>query len=407
MRVRYHDVEAEAHEAGLRVRCRIENTGRSHWRAEDGFVLGWQVYDPATGIFISEGEWTRLPEDVPPGASRAVEMDLHLPEEEGQYRVYLSGMDSRTGWYYTRGEPLVVVDAEASGGMVRLLAARATTLRALRWRGALPALRRLLIEPFTDLWTNRGLIRSMARREILARYRGSFGDVLWTILHPLLLMLAYFFVFGVVLQSRFGNDPIRTGFALYFLAGMLPWLAFSEPAARSAFVIVEHRNFVKKLVFPVSTLPVNQVIAGLVTALLAMALFAGALILVRGGVPATAFLVPVLLIPQLLFTLGVCWSLAAMGVFFRDLPQVMPFLLTLWFFLTPICYPEASLPAAAVPILAKNPMFQLVRGYRRIFLEGQAPVWIALGKLWVLSALVFLGGYGLFARLRKTFADVV
>ena len=74
----------------------------------------------------------------------------------------------------------------------------------------------------------------MARRDILARYRGSFGDVLWTILNPLLLMSTYFFVFGVVLQARFGADQSSTGFALYFLAGMLPWLAFSEPAGPRA-----------------------------------------------------------------------------------------------------------------------------------------------------------------------------
>ena len=90
----------------------------------------------------------------------------------------------------------------------------------------------------------------MARRDVLARYRGSFGDVFWTVLNPLLLMGTYFFVFGIVLQTRFGPDASRTGFALYFLAGMLPWLAFSEPVGRSPHVIWEHRNFVKKLVFP-------------------------------------------------------------------------------------------------------------------------------------------------------------
>ena len=78
------------------------------------------------------------------------------------------------------------------------------------------------------IWRNRSLIRVMVRRDILGRYRGSFGGSFWTVINPLLLMLTYFFVFGVVLQSRFPGDPSRAGFALYFLAGMLPWLAFSE-----------------------------------------------------------------------------------------------------------------------------------------------------------------------------------
>ena len=92
---------------------------------------------------------------------------------------------------------------------------------------------------------------------------------------------------------------------------------------------------------------------------------------------------PALIVPQVLFTSGVCWFLGALGVFVRDLGQVIGFLLTLWFFLTPICYPEASLPAVALPLLARNPMFVLVRGYRAIFLEGHAPVWGSLWKLWI------------------------
>jgi lipopolysaccharide transport system permease protein len=247
----------------------------------------------------------------------------------------------------------------------------------------------------------------MTRREILARYRGSFGDAAWAILHPLLLMATYFFVFGVVLQSRFGNDPSRTGFALNFLAGMLPWLAFSEPLARAPQLILEHRNFVKKLVFPVSILPANVTIAGAVTSIFATLVFFAALLVIRGSIPWTAFLLPLLFLPQLLLTLGLCWFLAALGVYLRDLSQVMTFILTLWFFITPICYPESSLPAALVPVLAQNPMFQIVRGYRLLLLEGALPALPMLVKLWALSFVVFLAGHACFARLRRTFADVV
>ena len=247
----------------------------------------------------------------------------------------------------------------------------------------------------------------MARRDILARYRGSFGDVFWTVLNPLLLMSTYFFVFGVVLRTRFGADRSSTGFALYFLAGMLPWLAFAEPVGRAPHVILEHRNFVKKLIFPLDTLPVNQVVAGMVTELFAAGVFIAALLLIRGTIPVSVLWLPVLLVPQLLFTLGACWFLSALGVFMRDLGQIMGFLLTLWFFLTPICYPESSLPASAVVILRKNPLFVLVRGYRAIFLEGHAPDALPLVKLWAVALLVFLLGYAWFSKLRKSFADVI
>src|SRR5262249_38664978 len=159
--------------------------------------------------------------------------------------------------------------------------------------------------------------------DILGRYRGSFGGSLWTVLSPLLLMLTYLFVFGVVLNSRFPGDPSRAGFALYYLAGILPWLAFSEAVGRAPGVLLEHRNFVKKLVFAVETLPVNLVVAGLVTEVLAVLLFCGFLIFVRQAVPPTVLWLPVLLIPQLLFTAGLTWFLAALGVFVRDLGQIM------------------------------------------------------------------------------------
>src|SRR5581483_9102537 len=129
------------------------------------------------------------------------------------------------------------------------------------------AIPNLFSDPVRTVTDNYALIRSMARRDILARYRGSFMDVFWTILSPLLLMTTYFFVFGVVLRTRFGADQSSTGFALYFLAGMLPWLAFAEPVGRAPNIVLEHRNFVKKLIFPLDTLPVNPVVAGLVTEL--------------------------------------------------------------------------------------------------------------------------------------------
>jgi lipopolysaccharide transport system permease protein len=245
----------------------------------------------------------------------------------------------------------------------------------------------------------------------MGRYRGSFGGVTWTVLNPLLLMLTYFFVFGVVLQARFGQDPSRAGFVLYFLAGMLPWLAFSEAAGRAPFVILEHRNFVKKLVFPVETLPVNLVISGLVTEVFALAIFSIGVLIARGRVPASVCWLPALAIPQLLFTMGVCWFLAGLGVFVRDLGQINGFLLTLWFFLTPICYPEEALlrvgNGAGIRILSKNPIFILVRGYRAIFLEGHHPDFSPLWKLWLVGAIVCVLGHAWFYKLRRHFADVI
>ena len=255
--------------------------------------------------------------DVPPGATADFEISIPFSPEAGAYEIYLSHIHAQNGWAYSRGEPflriLVEAAADERGGQLRVLEQEITTVRSLRLRRMWAALPKLFSSPLRTIAQNHRLIRSMARRDILARYRGSFGDVFWTVLNPLLLMSTYFFVFGIVLQSRFPGDQSRTGFALYFLAGMLPWLAFSEPVGRAASVILEHRSFVKKLVFPLDTLPVNHVLAGLVTELFAAGVFVAGLLIIRHTVPAAVLWLPALLVPQLLFTLGICWFLSALG----------------------------------------------------------------------------------------------
>jgi lipopolysaccharide transport system permease protein len=126
---------------------------------------------------------------------------------------------------------------------------------------------------------------------------------------------------------------------------MLPWLAFSEAIGRSPNVILENSNFVKRVVFPLEILPLNLTLTGLVTEAFALLIFLGALIGTGRGLGWTALCLPLILVPQILLTAGLCWFLAALGVFLRDIGQVMGFVLTVWFFTTPICYPASSLPA--------------------------------------------------------------
>ena len=391
----------------VEARFRLRNTSGEAWHPAQGFAAGYHIFDSETRTLIVDGERQAPPGDVAPGEAVPVEMRIALPPEPGRYDVFISPMRENVCWFYTRGWPFLRVEATVEDGRARLQRVGVATWGTLRRENLLRAIGRAFTLPFRSIARNRSLIRTMVRRDILGRYRGSFGGAFWTILNPLLLMLTYFFVFGVVLRTRFGSDPSRAGFALYFLAGMLPWLAFSDAAGRAPTVMLEHRNFVKKLVFAVETLPVNLVVSGLVSEIFALLLFMTGFLLARGALPWSVVWLPLLIVPQVLFTAGVCWFLAALGVFVRDLGQVIGFLLTLWFFLTPICYPEASLPASALPLLAKNPLFVLVSGYRAVFLEGQAPAWGPLWKLWVASAAVFILGHAWFYKLRRSFADII
>jgi lipopolysaccharide transport system permease protein len=388
----------------------LRNDSSDTWRRGEGFAVGYHLFDADTGTLIVDGARMQTTSDVPPGGTAHVAFDIAVPGEDGRYQLLLSPMRENECWYYERGWPFLLVEAATAGGVSRIERVRVATAKVLRRERMWRSLGRAIVMPFQTIWRNRALIRVMVRRDILGRYRGSFGGAFWTIINPLLLMLTYFFVFGVVLRSRFGGDTSRTGFALYFLAGMFPWLAFSEAVGRAPTVMLEHRNFVKKLVFAVETLPVNLVVAGLVTEFFALLLYCGFLLQTRGSIPWTVVFLPLLLIPQVLFTAGLSWFLAALGVFARDLGQIIGFVLTLWFFITPICYPESQwdgLPHAAVAVLSRNPMFVLVHGYRAILLEHQVPAWGALLQLGMVGLVLFLAGHAWFYKLRKSFPDLL
>ena len=384
----------------------IGNQSGTAWLPAEGWAAGYHLFDDPTGTLVVDGD--RIPLDLPPQAVSPFHMQIATPPEPGEYSVYVSAMQEHVAWFYEQGWPfLLIALVVGEDGLVRLRRWQLTDRRSVRVRHIRRSLARALTMPFQSIWRNRNLIRTLVRRDVLSRYTGSFGGGFWAILNPLLLMLTYFFVFGIVMETKFGADQSRTTFALYFLAGMLPWLAFSEAAGRAPFVLLEHRNFIRKLVFPVETLPINVVVSGLVTEFFGLILFALALLVLRGGIPLTALYLPLVIIPQILLTAGLAWFLAALGVFARDLGQVIGYLLTLLMFLTPIFYPESQLPKAAAGLIRKNPIYVLVHAYRSTLLEAKAPDWVALGWLSLAAVLIFLLGHAWFHKLRKSLADLI
>ncbi len=341
----------------------------------------WQVIDPSTESLLDEG--------------LCAEPDLRvvLPEGDGAYRVQVASVKQRSRFTF--------IDAQVTQGVIVAQPPRKTSAAAMRWKRFVRAVPKAFLYPVRSVAENHTLMRSMVRRDILARYRGSFGGSLWTILNPLLLMTTYYFVFGRVLKTQFEGGS----YILYFLAGMLPWLAFSDAVGRSPTIMLEYRSFVKKLVFPLDILPMNLVVAGAVTEAIGLTIFCAGLLAARHSLPASILWLPVLIVPQLLFTAALCWFLAALGVFLRDLGQIIGFVLTAWFFLTPICYEESKL--RGMTILTYNPLYVLVRSYRAILLERHAPAAIPLLWLAGVSLVLALLGYAWFHRLRRSFADVI
>jgi lipopolysaccharide transport system permease protein len=267
--------------------------------------------------------------------------------------------------------------------------------------------RRAVWRPLWELPRRFDLIWPLARRMTLARYRGSALGLLWALLTPAVMIAVFTFLFAGVFGARFTENGTPWEYALYLFCGLLPWTAFSETVQQSSGIVVAHANLVKRVVFPLETLPVAQALSALVAQLFGTVALLVATIVVRSELHATALWLPVLLVPQLLLTLGGAWLVASLGVFVRDTAQVLGLLLMAWMYLTPIIYPEQAVPARFRPALELNPFTPLVRSYRRALLEGAPPDWAGLVYTTALALVAFLLGYWWFARTRKNFADVI
>jgi lipopolysaccharide transport system permease protein len=267
--------------------------------------------------------------------------------------------------------------------------------------------RRAVWRPLWELPRRFDLIWPLARRMTLARYRGSALGLLWALLTPAVMIAVFTFLFAGVFGARFTPEGTPWDYALYLFCGLLPWTAFSETLQQSSGLVVAHANLVKRVVFPLETLPVAQALAALTTQLFGTVALLIATLVIRHELHLTALWLPLLLIPQLLLTLGGAWLVASLGVFIRDTAQVLGLLLMAWLYLTPIIYPETVVPARFRPALELNPFTPLVRSYRRTLLEGAPPDWTGLAYATALALAAFLLGYWWFARTRKNFADVI
>lgn len=269
------------------------------------------------------------------------------------------------------------------------------------------AARRAVWRPLWELPQKFDLVWPLARRMTAARYRGSALGLVWAVLTPVVMIAIFTFIFAGIFNARFGPGGSAWDYALYLFCGLLPWTAFQESVQESSGVVVAHANLVKRVVFPLETLPVAQALASLAGQLFGTIALVAAALLIRRELHATVLWLPVLLLPQLLLTLGASWLVASLGVFIRDTAQAVGLVLTAWMFLTPIIYPESVVPEAYRSWVSLNPFTPLVRNYRRVLLEGVAPDLAGLAYFSAFALALFVFGYWWFARTRKNFADVV
>jgi lipopolysaccharide transport system permease protein len=267
--------------------------------------------------------------------------------------------------------------------------------------------RRAVWRPLWELPRRIDLIVSLTRRELAARYKGSALGIVWAVLTPIVMIAIFTIIFAGIFKAKFGASTSQWDYALYLFCGLLPWTAFQESLSLSTTSIVTRANLVKRVVFPLETLPVAQTLTAIVNQLFgSIALLLG-IMLVRHQLHVSIAYLPILLMVQFIATVGGAWLLASLGVFIRDMAQGISLFLMAWMYLTPIIYPETIVPDTYRSIINLNPFTSLMRSYRNIFLEGTAPDWRGLGYFAIFAVLSFILGYWWFARTRKNFADVV
>lgn len=256
-------------------------------------------------------------------------------------------------------------------------------------------------------WRHRALVAQLARREVHARYRQSVLGLVWVVLTPLLMLGVYTLVFRHVMRVRWqGMEESNLAFALRIYAGLAVFGFFAECVNRAPQLVLEQPSLVKKVVFPIETLPwVAAASAGVGLGVSGLLLL-GLTLLVQGALPLTVVALPLVWLPLLPLVLGLGWLLAGIGTYVRDVGQVLGMAMSALMFLSPIFFPVEALPEAVRGWMLLNPLAWVITGTRDV-LHGQWPHWGGLALALAANGLVALAGAAFFRRVRVGFADVV
>ena len=260
---------------------------------------------------------------------------------------------------------------------------------------------------FRNLYSGHTLLLELAKRDFSKRFVGSIAGWLWGLIHPLVMLASWTFVFQVCMKQTLPPNEVTDNYTVYLFTGYLPWMLFTETVTRSATTLVDNSNLITKTVFPSEILPVSVFLSSLMSHLLALALAIVLVIVVEGGVSPMALLLPGYMLLLGIFAVGIGWLVSSLQVYLRDTVQVVGVVLTLWFWLTPIFIFEQQIPESLRFLIRYNPLAYVVRAYRDRLLSNQLP---DFGELAILSgcavAASFVGGM-FFRHLKRGFADVL
>lgn len=256
--------------------------------------------------------------------------------------------------------------------------------------------------------TNRSLIYSMIRREVIGRYRGSALGLLWSFFNPILMLVVFTFVFSVVFKARWpGGTESKTEFALVLFAGLMVFNLFSENISRAPGLMLENVNYVKKIVFPLEVLPIISLGSSIFHLLISLTVWLVFYSIFFGMPQPTVLLLPLVLLPLIMLTLGLSWLLASLGVYLRDISQIIGVITTVLLFLSPIFYPIVAIPEEYRSFIQASPLTLVVEQARDIMIWHKSLDWSAWFNYLFISILIMWLGFAWFQKTRKGFPDVL
>lgn len=262
------------------------------------------------------------------------------------------------------------------------------------------------------------LLRLFIARDLQARHKNSWGGILWLVIQPIVMLSIYTLVFQHILgvkwstqstggASASGVVPSSVDFALNLYLGLVVFNIFSESIQAAPIVLRAHSNLIKKIRFPIRILPTIPVGLALCDAALGLAIWFMIYVVVVGLPPLTAFYLPLILLPLILFVMGLSWLIASLSAYMRDMTQIVRFVVTGLLFLSPIFFPLQSMPVDLQTILSLNPLAIEIGMLRGVMIEGLAPAWGTYLRFLSLSMVVYCAGYYWFELTSDGFVDVL
>lgn len=258
-----------------------------------------------------------------------------------------------------------------------------------------------------SLKDNQYLIRELVGRDVRSRYVGSLLGIFWSILNPLAQLCLYTVVFGLVLEIRFGEEASTGRFAEYLFCALLPWMAIQESTVRSAVGFIERSNLIKKMRFPLETIPMSLVFSAAIHQIAGTAVFL-VVLLARGSVELKFLPLAIPLFAlQIVMMLGLAMFISALNVFFRDVAQVIGVIFMALFWLTPIVYPKAKAGGLFELVLNLNPLTHMVEWYRFSFFGNPEPSLQGLAYWVAFSFVAFFLGRTVLRQTRRELLDLL